>query len=131
MGIAKKVQPQAMLAIGLLVSAISTFFMGASTVIVITLILQVVGGFFYPFIQVGIQTMLMKNTEAAFMGRVGGAITPIFMGMMVVGISSSGFIKDNLSLFTVYAASGCLLVIGALLLAPLMRTRKSTVVSKL
>jgi NADH:ubiquinone oxidoreductase subunit 6 (subunit J) len=65
--------------------------------------------------------MIMKNTEAAFIGRVGGVLTPMFMGMMVVGMSASGALKDWLSLFTVYAFSGMLFLIGALLLYPLMR----------
>lgn len=120
-GIAKKVKPQVLLTAGLLVSAICTVGVGASKVIVLTITLQVISGLFYPCIQVGIQTLIMRNTEAAFIGRVGGAITPIFMGMMVLGMSLSGYLKDILSLFTVYAVSGCLLVIGALLLTPLLQ----------
>ncbi|MFD3449762.1 MFS transporter [Microbacteriaceae bacterium 4G12] len=127
MGIAKKVKPQALLAIGLLVSAICTIGVGASTFIPLTIVLQVINGLFYPCIQVGIQTLIMKNTEATFVGRVGGAITPIFMGMMVIGMSISGYLKDALSLFTVYVVSGSLLVISALLLTPLMRENRKKV----
>ncbi len=111
-------------ATGLLVSAICTIGVGASTVIQLFIALQVICGLFYPCIQVGIQILFMKITEAAFMGRMGGAIMPIFMGMMVIGMSISGYLKDVLSLFTVYAASGGLLVIGALLLAPLITTAR-------
>jgi DHA3 family macrolide efflux protein-like MFS transporter len=125
MGIAKKVRSQILLAAGLLVSAFCTIGIGASTLILLTIILQAISGLFYPCIQVGIQTLIMKNIEGAFIGRVGGAITPIFMGMMVIGMSISGYLKDVLSLFTVYATSGGLLIIGALLLAPLIqRNRK-------
>lgn len=121
MGIAKRIQPQFLLATGLLVSALCTVGVGASTLVSVTLLLQIISGLFYPCIQVGIQTMLIRNTEGAFMGRVGGAITPIFMGMMLVGMGLSGYLKELTSLFTVYALSGGLLVVGILFLRPLLR----------
>ncbi|WP_127584289.1 MFS transporter [Paenibacillus koleovorans] len=120
MGIAKKVRPQHLLAIGLLVSAGCTVAVGASSWIWLSLTLQVISGLFYPCIQVGIQTLLFRNTEGAYIGRVSGAITPIFMGMMVLGMLAGGFLKDWLTLFPVYVMSGALLVIGALLLLPLL-----------
>ncbi|MVO98658.1 MFS transporter [Paenibacillus lutrae] len=123
MGAAKKVQPQVMLATGLVVSAFCTIGAGASTVTLLTMMIQVISGFFYPCIQVGIQTLIIRNTESAYMGRVGGAITPIFMGMMVIGMSAAGYLKAVFSLFTVYAASAALLLLGALLLAPLLQKK--------
>lgn len=127
MSVAKKVKPQALLAVGLLVSAICTVAVGASKILVLSFALQAISGLFYPCVQVGIQTLLMKNTEPAYMGRVGGAITPIFMGMMVVGMSISGYIKDVSSLFAVYALSGCLLVVGALILVPILNEKRASV----
>ncbi|GGA02936.1 MFS transporter [Paenibacillus marchantiophytorum] len=123
MGIAKKVKPQLLLAVGLLVTACSTVAIGASHSTVLTIMLQVISGLFYPCIQVGIQTMIMKNTEGAFLGRVSGAIMPIFMGMMVIGMSSSGYLKNGLTLFPVYLISGVLLVMGALFLSPLRQPK--------
>ncbi|MGG1515024.1 MFS transporter [Paenibacillus oryzisoli] len=120
MGIAKKVKPQVLLMIGLLVSAVCTVIVGASTSLVLSLAMQVISGLFYPCIQVGIQSMIMRNTEAAFIGRVGGAITPIFMGMMVIGMLLGSYVKEASSLFTVYAVSGGLLAVGAMLLLPLL-----------
>ncbi|MDR6554395.1 MFS transporter [Paenibacillus qinlingensis] len=120
MGIAKKVNPQVLLATGLLVSAVCTIGVGASTLVSVTLILQIVSGLFYPCIHVGIQTLIMRNTEGPFIGRVGGAITPIFMGMMLVGMSFSGYLKDMTSLLTVYVLSGALLIAGVVLLNPLL-----------
>lgn len=126
MGIAKRLEPGRMLAIGLVVSAVSTAGLGLSSVIWLTLLLQVIGGLFYPFIQVGIQTLMIKNTEAAFMGRVAGAITPMFMGMNVLGMSFGGLLKEAWTLTAVYAISGTLLIIGALLLGPIL-SRKTAV----
>ncbi|MGG1550592.1 MFS transporter [Paenibacillus ferrarius] len=120
MGIAKKIKPQVLLTIGLLVSAVCTVIVGASTSVVLSLAMQVISGLFYPCIQIGIQSMIMRNTEAAFIGRVGGAITPIFMGMMVIGMLLGSYVKEATSLFTVYAVSGGLLAVGAMLLLPLL-----------
>lgn len=129
MTVAKKVKPQVLLAVGLLVSAICTIAVGASKILLLSFTLQALSGLFYPCIQVGIQTLLMKNTEAAYMGRVGGAITPIFMGMMVVGMSISGYLKDMSSLLSVYVLSGCLLLVGAWLLMPIMKEKQARVQS--
>lgn len=126
MGIAKKVKPQYLLAVGLLVSAVCTIGVGVSTLVSVTLILQIVSGLFYPCIHVGIQTLIMRNTEGPFMGRVGGAITPIFMGMMLIGMALSGYLKDTTSLLTVYVLSGCLLFAGVMLLGPLLKKKKES-----
>ncbi|TCP58107.1 putative MFS family arabinose efflux permease [Tumebacillus sp. BK434] len=123
MTFARKVKPQALLMTGLLVSAVCTIGAGTSTLLPLSFALQIIGGLVYPCIQVGIQTLLMQNTEAAMMGRVGGAITPIFMGMMVLGMSFAGYLKDLISLEAVYAISASLLVIGAMLLVPLLQAR--------
>lgn len=123
MGVSKKVQPQMLLIAGLLVSTLSTFGIGWSHNIVLTLALQVFSGLFYPCIHIGINTMMMKNAEAAFIGRVGGALSPLFTGMMVVGMSIGGTLKHGSSLFAVFAVSAGLFLIGAMLLVPLLRDK--------
>ncbi|MGG1659382.1 MFS transporter [Brevibacillus sp. NRS-1366] len=124
-GIAKKVKPQLLLMVGLFVSAICTIGIGASTMILLTIVFLVISGLFYPCIQGGIQTLIVRNTEGAFIGRVSGAITPVFMGMMVIGMFLSGYLKDTFSLLTVYVFSGSLIVIGALLLTPIIAQKRS------
>ncbi|MBE7899738.1 MFS transporter [Paenibacillus polymyxa] len=124
MGVAKKVQPQLLLATGLLVSTLTTFGVGWSHNIVLTMALQVLSGLFYPCIHIGINTMMMKNAEAAFIGRVGGALSPLFSGMMVVGMSIGGTLKRESSLNTVYTVSAGLFLLGAMLLLPLLRDRQ-------
>ncbi|AZH29710.1 MFS transporter [Paenibacillus sp. M-152] len=124
MGIAKNVQPQLLLATGLLVSTLTTFGVGWSHNIVLTMALQVLSGLFYPCIHIGINTMMMKNAEAAFIGRVGGALSPLFSGMMVVGMSIGGTLKRESSLYTVYIVSAGLFLVGSMLLLPLLRDRQ-------
>lgn len=126
-GIAKKVRPQLLLLIGLLVNAVCTVGMGASKQVWLTIIFLVISGLFYPCIQGGIQTLLVRNTEGAFIGRVSGAIMPIFMGMMVVGMFISGYLKDTFSLMGVFMASGVFVIIGALFLLPIVVKKRSKV----
>jgi Na+/melibiose symporter-like transporter len=130
MGVAKKISPQALLAIGLLVSALGTLGIGWSTSIPLTLVLQACTGFCFPCIHIGINTMMMKNTGQEFIGRVSGVLTPMFMGMMVVGMSVAGLFKNALSLFSVYAASGVLFLVGALILVPLFGNNRERVVDR-
>ncbi|MFG0212681.1 MFS transporter [Brevibacillus porteri] len=124
-GIAKKVRPQMLLMVGLLVSAVCTMVVGATTTIWLMIVLLVISGFFFPFIQGGIQTLIVRNTEGAFIGRVSGTITPIFMGMMVIGMFLSGYLKERLSLVGIYVVSGVLIMIGASLLLPLLAGKRS------
>ncbi|NTU33316.1 MFS transporter [Brevibacillus sp. HB1.1] len=124
-GIAKKVRPQMLLIVGLLVSAVCTMVVGATTTIWLMIVLLVISGFFFPFIQGGIQTLIVRNTEGAFIGRVSGAITPVFMGMMVIGMFLSGYLKETLSLVGIYVVSGVLIMIGASLLLPLLGEKRN------
>ncbi|MGC6587153.1 MFS transporter [Paenibacillus sp. FSL W7-1279] len=126
MAFAKKIPPQTLLALGLSVSAVGTLGIGWSTSVIFTMLLLVINGFFYPTIHIGINTMILNNTEGPYIGRVGGALTPIYMGMMVLGMSIGGLLKDQLSLFVVYAASTLLFLTGSALLLPLFKKRKST-----
>lgn len=127
MSIAKKVNPQLMLMLGLLVTAVCTMGIGASTMIWLTIVLLVISGLVYPCIQGGIQTLILRNTEGAFMGRVSGAIMPVFMGMMVTGMFLSGYLKDMFSLLAVYVMSGVLIIAGSILLLPIVFEKRRNV----
>jgi MFS transporter, DHA3 family, macrolide efflux protein len=129
MGVANKVKPQALLACGLLVSMISTIGIGLSTSIPLTLALEVLGGLFFPTIHIGINTIILKNTDEAFIGRVNGALSPMFMGMMVIGMSASGVVKKLISLVAVFSISGILFLMGVLLLLPLLRRNEQPMLS--
>ncbi|WP_019911361.1 MFS transporter [Paenibacillus sp. HW567] len=118
-----KVKPQIMLAAGLLASAFGTIGVGWSHQVVLTIVLQTLAGFFYPCIHIGINTLLVQNTESAYMGRVGGIMGPLFMGFMVIGMSIAGYLKELFSLFTVFAGSGVLFLIAMLVLLPMLRKK--------
>jgi len=120
-GISKKISAPKLLAIGMLAGAICTVGIGWSTSVPLTIALQALNGLFFPCIHIGINTMILQNTEEAFVGRVNGVLNPMFMGMMVVGMSAAGVAMDASSLFAVYAAGGLLFFFGTFLLVPLFK----------
>lgn len=115
MTISKKVMPQKLLAIGLLVNAISMVGMGLSSSWIVLLMFQFFNGFFMPCIQIGINTLILQLTKAEFVGRVNGVLNPMFMGFMVITMSLTGWLKSQFSLTVLYIAAGLLFLIGTLL----------------
>jgi predicted transporter len=79
---------------------------------------------FFPCIHIGINTIILKYSEEAFIGRVNGVLSPLFMGMMVIGMSVSGVVKIPLTLSGVYTLSGILFLIGSLLVVPLFKVKE-------
>jgi MFS family permease len=122
--VAKKAAPQLLLAMGLAASAIGFIGMGTSTVLWLTLCAQFFSGLFMPCIQIGINTMILQNTEEAFIGRVNGILNPLFMGAMVLTMSIAGWLKSTMTITLIYEMAALLLVIGILTLVPLMKSIK-------
>lgn len=123
MAFSKKISPQKLLALGIFASMVFTIGVGWSTSIVLTLVLQVLNGMFFPCIHIGINTIILKYSDEAFIGRVNGVLSPLFMGMMVIGMSVSGLVKVPLALSGVYTLSGVLFLIGSLLVVPLFKIK--------
>ena len=124
--ISKKISAPKLLALGLLVSTVCNIGIGWSTNIPLTILFQVLNGLFFPCIQIGINTIFLQNTEESFVGRVNGVMLPMFMGMMVVGMSVAGLLMNTLSLLTVYVIGGILFFAGALLMATVFKTASVT-----
>ncbi|MEH7095339.1 MFS transporter [Neobacillus vireti] len=120
-GFSKKTPPQILLAIGMGVSALGFLVMGLSDMFWLTLTAQFISGLFMPCVHIGINTMILKNTDAAFIGRVNGILNPIFMGCMVITMTTSGWLKKTFSLVSMYETTALLFVIGILFLVPLFK----------
>ncbi|MFC0272846.1 MFS transporter [Metabacillus herbersteinensis] len=120
----KKISPQKLLAIGIFASMIFTIGIGWSTSVLLTILLQILNGMFFPCIHIGINTLILKGTDESFVGRVNGVLNPLFMGMMVIGMSVSGLLKTPLSLSGVYLVSGILFLIGTLFVVPLFKLKE-------
>lgn len=115
MTISKKVAPQKLLALGLIVNAISMVGMGLSSSWIVILLFQFFNGFFMPCIQIGINTLILQLTKTEFVGRVNGVLNPMFMGFMVITMSITGWLKSQFSLTILYISAGLLFLIGAML----------------
>ncbi|WP_409341671.1 MFS transporter [Paenibacillus sp. MBLB4367] len=122
--LSKKVAPQRLLAIGMIADAIAAAAMGMSTSIPLTVVAQFIMGFFLPCFMIGISTLILQNTEQSFIGRVNGVLNPFFMGMMVLAMSVSGWLKDQFSLLAIFVAAGAVFVIGLLFVIPLFKLKK-------
>jgi DHA3 family macrolide efflux protein-like MFS transporter len=120
-GISKKTPPQILLAIGMSASALGFLVMGLSDMFWLTLTAEFFSGLLMPCIHIGINTMILKNTDAAFIGRVNGILNPIFMGTMVITMTASGWLKQTFSLVVMYETSALLFIVGVLILVPLFK----------
>lgn len=119
--LAKKFAPQVLLAFGIAVSAICIVGMGFSTSVPLTLTLQFINGLTMPCIQIGINTMILQWTEQSYVGRVNGVLSPMFMGMMVIMMSLAGVIKKYFPLVEIFAVSGIVMLVGAIILIPIFK----------
>ncbi|MDA5110643.1 MFS transporter [Brevibacillus thermoruber] len=121
MGVAKKLAPQKLLVLGMTVSACGFLVMGLSTELWLTLTAQFICGLVMPCIHIGINTLILQNTEASFVGRVNGILSPLFMGAMVVMMSITGWLKAMFSLVAMFEAATVLFFIGVLVILPLLK----------
>lgn len=121
MGFSRTIPPQRLLMLGMFVNAIGMVVCGISTITWVTLVAQFFTGLMMPCIQIGINTMILKNTEDQFVGRVNGILSPLFTGAMVITMSMSGLLKNTFSLVAIYEVAGVLFIIGVLSILPLYR----------
>lgn len=122
LGLSRKLSPQLLLIIGMLVNAATFIAFSFTTHTWLALIIQFASGLVMPCIHIGINTMILKNTEEAYVGRVNGALSPLFMGAMVVMMSLAGYLKKLLTLPPLYVISACLFLVGIAVLLPILKT---------
>ncbi|MFL0498956.1 MFS transporter [Priestia megaterium] len=123
---AKNVAPQRLLAFGMGGNAIGFAIMGLSVNLWLTLGAQFLNGLMLPCIQIGINTMILQRTEAAFIGRVNGILSPLFTGAMVLTMSVAGILKEQFSLVAIFEAASVLFIIGLLFILPLYNLKEET-----
>jgi len=121
MGMAKKVSPLKLLVFGMTVSACGFLMMGLSTQLWLTLLAQFISGLVMPCIHIGINTMILQNTDTEFVGRVNGILTPLFMGAMVLTMSIAGWLKETFSLVAMFEVATVLFALGIIVMLPLLK----------
>lgn len=123
MSFSSKVSPPKLLTFSMAVVSLTIIAMGLSTDYWVTLGLQFISGLAFPCINIGINTMMMKNTEQSFIGRVNGILSPLFTGSMVVTMMLSGVIKTEFSLVPVFVIAGLFILVGVAILVPLFKLK--------
>ncbi|WP_429874021.1 MFS transporter [Fictibacillus sp. NRS-1165] len=127
----KKIKPQMLLALGLVASAVSFSGMGMSNVLWLTLAYQFLSGLFMPCVNISINTLILENTEEAFIGRVNGILNPLFTGAMVISMSVGGWLKLHLSIVLIYELAALILFAGVATLLPIVKkSAKNQEISK-
>ncbi|QUG84330.1 MFS transporter [Bacillus nitratireducens] len=116
---ARNVAPQKMLIVGMLGQAIGIGIIGYSENLWVTLTAQLFSGLALPCIQIGINTLIIQNSDTDFIGRVNGILSPLFTGSMVVTMSVAGSLKEVFSLGTMYEGTALLFIIGLLFILPI------------
>jgi len=120
LALSKKIPPIRMLAFGMAVNAVGISIIGLSEIIWLSLAAQFLTGLMMPAIQISINTMILQNSEEAFVGRVNGIMTPLFMGAMVLMMSLAGILKTSLGLVLTYQISAIFMIVGIVLVIPLI-----------
>ncbi|PFH85763.1 MFS transporter [Bacillus sp. AFS088145] len=128
MVISNKLAPHVLLLIGMAVNAIGIFVIGWSEMFWLTLVAEFFIGLFMPALHIGINTIILKNTDEKFVGRVNGILTPLFMGAMVITMSLAGILKEHFSLVSIYQVSALLFIIGIIIMLPMFKIMKNVVV---
>ena len=123
---AKAIAPQKLLAFGMFISAIGIAVCGLSTTPWLTYLVYFMMGLVMPCIMIGINIMILQNSDSQFIGRVNGILMPLYTGAMVVTMSMAGLLKETFSLVAMYEAAGVLYIIGLLFLLPLLNMPKPT-----
>lgn len=119
MMLAKRISPERLLFMGLLINAINVIGIALSTNWYLTLAIQFINGLFTPCIHIGINTLILNTAKEKFVGRVNGILTLMSIAAMVIATSLAGLIKVKLSLVTMYGISSVFFVLGVLITIPL------------
>jgi len=123
---ARSVAPHKLLTLGMFVDSIGIAVSGISTTPWLTLTAQFCSGLVFPCISIGINTMILQNTESRYVGRINGILSPLFTGAMVVTMGMAGLLKNSFPLVAIYEVAGILFIVGMMFILPLYRQPVTT-----
>ncbi|MGG4095887.1 MFS transporter [Paenibacillus lautus] len=118
--LASRIAPGRLLMMGLIVNGAGILLLGQSTVLWLTMLSQFLIALLQPAIFIGNHTLVMQQTEQAYIGRVTGVRTPLMTGAMLITIGCSGLLKQTMSLTYVYVLAGACFLAGLLMILPLL-----------
>ena len=117
--VSRTIRPQRLLIFGLILSSVSIAVAGLSTMLWLTLTVHFLGSLVIPIITIGVNTLIMHNTEEAYVGRVNGILSPMYTGSMLVTMCLAGILKHIFTLVGMYGASALLFICGIIITMPL------------
>ncbi|MBR2564624.1 MAG: MFS transporter [Paenibacillus sp.] len=100
------------LIVGLLCLAFTMLGEVLSTWLWLTMGLTFLSSISLAFINIIISSYMVSRIDEHLIGRVNGTITPLFMGMMLIGSSLSGVIMNQTSLIFVYVLSVAIMLVS-------------------
>ncbi|WP_459502152.1 MFS transporter [Bacillus sp. C1] len=109
-----KVHPKKMFVFGMTVLAISFLVEGMSTSFWITSFMRFGTGICLACVNVVVGTLMIQLVPENMVGRVNGTILPLFMGMMLIGNSLAGGLKEVTSLIIVFCIAMSLILLAIL-----------------
>lgn len=118
--LASRIAPGRLLIMGLIVNGAGILLLGLSTILWLTMLSQFLIALLQPAIFIGNHTLVMQQTEQAYIGRVTGLRTPLMTGAMLITMGCSGLLKQAMSLTSVYALAGACFLVGFLMIIPLL-----------
>ncbi|OIB01352.1 MFS transporter [Paenibacillus sp. LC231] len=124
--LASRIAPGRLLMMGLIVNGAGILLLGLSTILWLTMLSQFLIALLQPAIFIGNHTLVMQQTEQAYIGRVTGLRTPLMTGAMLITMGCSGLLKQAMSLTSVYALAGACFLVGFLMIIPLLRDGNHT-----
>lgn len=124
MAFSNRIAPHILLMAGMCAMAVGIAVMGWSTMFWLTMAMEFIIGLFMPALHIGINTIILNNSDEAYVGRVNGILTPLFMGSMVMTMSVAGLLKELFSIVTIYEIAAAFFIIGILVMLPLFKMSK-------
>lgn len=112
--ITTKVKPKYVLVAGITMLAMSFVVEAFSTSFLLTVTMRLLTGICLASVNIIIGTFMIQLVDENMIGRVNGTILPLFMSMMLIGVSLGGVLKAATSLIAVFSIASLLVLVAVL-----------------
>ncbi|MGM0712331.1 MFS transporter [Brevibacillus parabrevis] len=98
---------------GLIFFALSIVVEALSVWVVVTASMRFFTGIGMAFLEIVIGMRMIKFVDEAYVGRVNGTITPLLVGLMMIGSFAAGPLMQMTSLISVFVIAGAIVLVAA------------------
>lgn len=113
--LAQKLNEKIIAFMGLCLFSVGVIVEVLSVWVALTVSMRLIVAIMTAFLQVVINTLLLKLVKEEFVGRVNGIISPLLMGGILLGSLLSGVLMKTVSLIPSYISAAGFILIGALI----------------